>query len=38
MSREAIPIMRAHLEEGRKCPQGGKVFIDAMNKREKEIK
>jgi hypothetical protein len=38
MSREAIPIMRAHLEEGRKCPQGGKAFIDAMNKRVKEIK
>ena len=38
MSREAIPIMRAHLEEGRKRPEGGKEFIDAMDKRVEEIK
>jgi hypothetical protein len=38
MGHEAIPIMRAHLEEGHKRPQGGKEFIDAMDKRVKEIK
>jgi hypothetical protein len=38
MGHEAIPIMRAHNEEGRKRPKGGKEFVDAMEKRIKDIK
>lgn len=38
MSREARPIVDAWIEEGRKHPEGGKEFTDAVDKRVQEIK
>jgi hypothetical protein len=38
MSREARPIVNAYLEEGRKHPEGGEKFSNALNKRVEEIK
>lgn len=38
MSKEAVPIMRAHHEEGVNHPEGGKEFTDAFDKRVEEIK
>ena len=38
MNREARPIVNAYLEEGRKHPEGGEKFSNALNKRVEEIK